>query len=278
MALLVNQAHAHLHPHLRVHARTDLTHTRTRTTCSVRGQSCLPISLPLLPHTREIHLIPERYRGWRGRREAPPNLSLNPEARRHYDTAYVYAIIFSLRRSLRLHCNDWSCSAEYDNGLSCVPLTQTRISGLKVYIGPKSTCEARCMRMPGPLRAVLAVCVGNLYFLFGDKERSRVVCISEGINYFLSKTEVPELTHSRTLHTRPRLHRGRGRLNHTHHALLFSLKVHVCMWCVSQYSECEEGQCCLSFFLASLFFHCSATHSLTCSCIYPNPTSQSYPS
>jgi hypothetical protein len=170
--------------------------------------------------------------------------------------------------------------SDCDNALSCAPLTQPRISGLKDYIGPKSTCEARCMHTAwASSRYPRCVC-WQPHFLFGDKERSRVACISEGINYLVSKQRYPllELTHSRTLHTRPRLHRGRGRLNHTHHALPFSLKVYVCMWCVSQCSECEEGQCCLSFFLTSLFFHCSATHSLTCSCMYPNPTSQSYPS
>jgi hypothetical protein len=50
----------------------------------------------------------------------------------------------------------------------------------------------------------------------GHGERSRLACISEGINCFVSKQRYPvlELTHSRTLHTRLRLHRGRGRFNH----------------------------------------------------------------
>ena len=152
--------------------------------------------------------------------------------------------------------------SDCDNALSCAPLTQTRISALKDYIGPKSTCEARCMRTAwASSRYPRCVC-WQPHFLFGNKERSRVACISEGINYLVSiriKTELPStrahaLMHSRTLHTRPRLHRGRGRLNHTHHALLFSLKVYVCMWCVSQYSDCAVGLCCLSYFLTSLFF------------------------
>ena len=47
-------AHALSPPHLCVHARTDLTHTRTRTTCRVRGQSACPF--PCFPCP-----IPERY-------------------------------------------------------------------------------------------------------------------------------------------------------------------------------------------------------------------------
>ena len=116
----------------------------------------------------------------------------------------------------------------------------------------------------------------------------RIPALHVSLREFVSKQRyhLLEATHSRTLHTRPRLHRGRGRLNHTHHALPFSLKVYVWMWCVSQCSECEEGQCCLSYFLTSLFFRCSALtnlfvhvpqsyfpilpilSSLTCACIF----------
>ena len=212
----MTQAHAFSHPHLRVHERTDITHARTRTTCRVRGQSCLPISLPPLSHTREIHLIPERYKRGGGRREAPPNLSLNPEARRHYELCLRlchYILTAQVPPPpvwLRLYRLD---------RLRSPPrlLLVVRPADSNAHFGSERLHRAeehvrgKMLRMPGPLRAVLAVCVGNFYLLFGDKERSHVACISEGINHVVSKQRYPllELTHSRMLHTRPRLHVAR---------------------------------------------------------------------
>ena len=67
------------------------------------------------------------------------------------------------------------------------------------------------MRMPGPLRAVLAVCVGNLSFLFGDKAHSSVACISEEIRiknrgtlYWSSRT------HARCIHAHACIEEGVG--------------------------------------------------------------------
>ena len=84
-------------------------------------------------------------------------------------------------------------------------------------------------------------------------------------------------THARCIHAHACIEAGVGLTTLTM-PCRFHSKCRLCMWCVSQCSECEEGQCCLSFCLTSLLFHCSATHSLTCWCMYPNPTSQSYPS
>ncbi len=64
--------------------------------------------------------------------------------------AHVSFRVPSLHRQLYLRCDpSWAssnafCAAERDNAaLTCVPLTQARITALINYFGPADTCEAR---------------------------------------------------------------------------------------------------------------------------------------
>ena len=64
--------------------------------------------------------------------------------------AYVSFRVPSLHRQLYVRCDPQSassydyCAAERDNAaLTCVPMTQARITALITYFGPADTCEVR---------------------------------------------------------------------------------------------------------------------------------------